>query len=157
MRSLKDLGLDLNPEGEAAIKKLEELRNVVIEVGFQADKTAKDGETTLAEIAYFNHYGTLDESGQVLIPARPFMDTLDHRKDELFQFSGQALENCGTPREVAESIGSEAKSMIQEAIRNDDWAPNAPSTIKKKGSDKPLIDTGTMRQNVEFVIKGGGS
>lgn len=155
MAGLQDIGLDLSPEGKAAISRLEELRGLVIEAGFQADQTAEDGETSLAEIAYWNHFGTVDKDGQVMIPARPFMDTLDLQQDQLFEFSGQALEALGSSREVAEAIGSKAKSMIQDAIRNGDWAPNAPSTIKKKGSDKPLIDTGTMRQGVQYVIKEG--
>ena len=34
---------------------------------------------------------------------------------------------------------------------------NAPSTIRKKKSDKPLIDTGKMRQSVKYVIRKKGS
>ncbi len=33
------------------------------------------------------------------------------------------------------------------------WAPNAPSTIKRKGSDRPLIDTGAMRKSITFVVR----
>ena len=36
------------------------------------------------------------------------------------------------------------------------FAPNAESTIKKKGSDQPLIDTGYMRQSVNYVVKRRG-
>lgn len=160
MKSLNDLGLTgLNPEGEAALKKLEELHGLVIEVGFQADQKADDGKTSLAEIAYHNHFGTVDKNGQVLIPARPFMDALSENTDQLYQFTGQALEALSTSREVAEAVGSKAQSIIQDAIRNGDWEPNAPSTVKKKGSDKPLIDTGKMRQGVSirFDKKGGGA
>jgi hypothetical protein len=32
------------------------------------------------------------------------------------------------------------------------WAPNAPSTIRRKGSSRPLIDTGSMRQAITFVV-----
>ena len=150
MSTLDNLGLDLNPEGEAALKKLEELRGLVIEVGFQADQTAADGETPLAEIAYYNHFGTINEAGQVLIPAPPFIGGLSHNQHQLSQISWQAPQSPRSATEVAEAVGSKAKSMIQDAIRDGDWAPNAPSTIKKKGSDKPLIDTGTMRQGVQI-------
>ena len=37
-----------------------------------------------------------------------------------------------------------------------DFEPNAPSTIRKKKSDKPLIDTGRMRQSVMTVIDKKG-
>jgi len=33
------------------------------------------------------------------------------------------------------------------------WAPNAPSTIKAKGSDRPLIDTGALRAAIVGVVK----
>lgn len=31
------------------------------------------------------------------------------------------------------------------------WAPNSPITIKRKGSDKPLIDTGSLRQSIKGI------
>ena len=35
------------------------------------------------------------------------------------------------------------------------WPPNAPSTIKRKGSDKPLIDTGQLRKAMTYVVEMG--
>lgn len=35
------------------------------------------------------------------------------------------------------------------------WAPNAPSTIAAKGSDKPLIDQGALRAALTYVVKEG--
>jgi hypothetical protein len=32
------------------------------------------------------------------------------------------------------------------------WAPNAPSTIRAKGSARPLIDTGEMRKSITYVV-----
>lgn len=32
------------------------------------------------------------------------------------------------------------------------WAPNAPSTIRKKGSDRPGIDTGIMRSAIVGLV-----
>lgn len=31
------------------------------------------------------------------------------------------------------------------------WAPNAPSTIRAKGSDRPLIDTGSLRKSITAI------
>ena len=78
------------------------------------------------------------------------------------------------PTLVSNAIGSQAKSMIQDAIKDEEWAPNAPITIeggwmmneygkkgpvpvhiKGKSSTKPLIDTGALRQNCQYVIKKG--
>jgi hypothetical protein len=33
------------------------------------------------------------------------------------------------------------------------WAPNTPGTIKRKGSDRPLIDTGALRASIIGVVK----
>ena len=33
------------------------------------------------------------------------------------------------------------------------WAPNKPSTIRRKKSDRPLIDTGALRASITFVVR----
>lgn len=33
------------------------------------------------------------------------------------------------------------------------WTANAPSTIKRKGSENPLIDTGAMRKAIVYVVR----
>lgn len=33
------------------------------------------------------------------------------------------------------------------------WPPNAPETIQRKGSDNPLIDTGTLRKSIIYVVR----
>ena len=32
-------------------------------------------------------------------------------------------------------------------------APNAPSTIKRKGRNEPLVDTGTLRSKVNYRVE----
>ena len=32
------------------------------------------------------------------------------------------------------------------------WAPNSPVTVGLKGSDKPLIDTGTLRRAIVYMV-----
>lgn len=41
-----------------------------------------------------------------------------------------------------------------EDSRNN-WAPNSPYTIRKKGSDKPLINTSEMRKSITYVVDEG--
>ena len=50
MAVVGDIGLDLTPEGRAAMERLNELADVTIEVGYQADQEAADDETSLAEV-----------------------------------------------------------------------------------------------------------
>ena len=49
------------------------------------------------------------------------------------------------------------KDVIQESITEGAWEPNAPSTVAKKKSSKPLIDTGRMRQSVNYIIRERGA
>lgn len=172
MSIVRELGINMTPEGMAALSKLDDLLDTTIEVGYHADQTAADGEHTLAEIAYWNHYGTLHKDGSVMIPARPFMDALQKNSEELARFSQEAASGLDNAEAVVNAIGAKASSMIQDAIKDEDWAPNAPITveggwmineygrngpvpihIEGKDSTKPLIDTGTMRQGCSFVVR----
>lgn len=36
------------------------------------------------------------------------------------------------------------------------WAPNSPATIRAKGSDRPLIDTGALRQSIKAIYYKDG-
>jgi hypothetical protein len=50
---------------------------------------------------------------------------------------------------VGEFIASDFRRKIT-TLRS---PPNAPSTVAKKGSSNPLIDTGAMRQSVRSRIR----
>ena len=43
-----------------------------------------------------------------------------------------------------------ARSWFTDSRNN--WAPNAPSTIKRKGSARPGIDTGAMRAAIQGIV-----
>ena len=58
--------------------------------------------------------------------------------------------------QILKELGVFQKDLMQNEIITGDFAPNAPSTIRRKGSSKPLIDTGRMRQSVDYVIKPKG-
>ena len=65
--------------------------------------------------------------------------------------SGKSAES------VLKKIGIFQKDLMQEKITSGSFTPNAPATIKKKGSSHPLIDSGRMRQSVNYVIQKKGS
>ena len=135
---------------------IKELQNFKIEVGFNEDSGSypaeEGGESiTLANVAAWNEFGS-ERS-----PARPFMkQTAVDYKSKITNHANKALKkaiNGGGAEEVLNSIGSFTKGKMQLEIKNGDWEPNSPYTIAKKGSDKPLIDTGRMRQSIVYVIK----
>lgn len=46
------------------------------------------------------------------------------------------------------------KENIQDVISDKNLlVPNAPSTIRRKGHDKPLIDTGKLKASINFEVE----
>lgn len=43
---------------------------------------------------------------------------------------------------------AQAVSTTKRRFRDNDWAANAASTIRRKGSDRPGINTGKLRQSI---------
>jgi hypothetical protein len=46
--------------------------------------------------------------------------------------------------------------LVKTKIVQGPFTPNAPSTIRKKKSARPLIHTGHMRQSIRYVVKKRG-
>ena len=147
---------DLTPEGQRFMRSLEQLDDLEVFVGLQSDQKYEDG-TSMVDVAAFNEFGTST------IPARPFFkQSYENHRDELQNICARAAKSVisGGPADKAlDMIGAFTTGLVQEEILNGNFAPNAPSTIKRKGSDVPLIDTGEMRQSIHHVKrrKGGGS
>lgn len=146
---------DLTPEGKRYFKELERLANLEVQVGFQEGQVYDDG-TSLAEVAAYNELGSSDT------PERPFMRQSFENHEKELQAACDAvnatLSKGGSAEQALNTLGVFCKGLVQEEIVEGGFAPNAESTIKKKGSEQPLIDSGLMRQSVNFVVKrrGGG-
>ena len=146
----------ITPDGRKFQKMLKELAEKEVRVGFQAGKAYEEDGTDICDIAAWNELGT------VHIPARPFLRmSVDDNVAKINNFMQQQKKNLAKgveAEQVLKEIGIFQKDLIQEKITDGDFAPNAPSTVAKKGSSKPLIDTGRMRQSVNYEIKqkGGG-
>ena len=95
------------------------------------------------------------------IPARPFLrqsvDDNVSKINSFLQSKKKDLVRGVSAEQVLKEIGIFQKDLIQEKITEGNFTPNAESTVKKKGSSKPLIDTGRMRQSVNYEIKSKGS
>ena len=142
---------DLTPEGKKYFRELQKLANLEVQVGFQAGEAQEKNGTDIAEIAAYNEFGS---SGT---PARPFMKQSFERHQDQLQAAcdmvNQTRSNGGTAEKGLEQLGVMCKGLVQQEIVDGGFAPNAESTILRKGSSQPLIDTGTMRQSVNYVIK----
>lgn len=52
-----------------------------------------------------------------------------------------------------ERVGLWAQGSIQQRISDGIPPPNAESTIRRKGSSTPLIDTGQLRTSIKYRVK----
>ena len=90
---------------------------------------------------------------KINIPARPWLTPgVQSGSEEYLQIIAQAIE-AGDPLKLAlERVGVVAASKVQLFMTQLKSPPNAASTIKKKGSSNPLIDSGALRQSVTFKV-----
>lgn len=149
----------LTPEGKKFYSEVKKLKANEVFIGFQHGSdmhSPKDGGAAvdMADIAMFNELGTSTS------PPRPFLrQTVDDNKDKINTFCEQVAKEVakgGTAEAGLKKMGAFGVSLVQEKIVNGSFTPNAPATIEIKGSDKPLIDTGQMRQSVHYVIRQKG-
>lgn len=139
-----------------------------VDVGIQSDKgaiqpvdpeTGKASSLNLAQIAAVNEFGATGagRNKSVTIPERSFMrSTMETHKNEIHNYaSGQlllALSGKSNAPQAFKRIGIYIESLIKRTITNLRTPPNAPSTIKGKGSSNPLIDTGRMRSSIASKV-----
>ena len=144
----------ITPDGRRLERILRDLDKKEIRIGFQRGKATDENGVDMCDIAMWNELGTSHS------PARPFMrQTVDNHEGEinaLLKQARQSLLGGYSGEQVLKEIGLKVKDMMQNEIINGGFVPNAASTIRKKGSDRPLIDTGRTRQSVNYEIKAKG-
>ena len=127
-------------------------KRLFVQVGLQAgDKYPETGED-IATIAAQNEFGT------AIIPSRPFMrQTFSNRQGELRKHVDAEYDAVIKQKKTTEialkALGAWYQTQIQNEIVHGDFVPNAQMTIDNKGSDRPLIDTGRMRQSIRYVVR----
>lgn len=125
-----------------------------VDVGIMGKKTNReDGEQTNAEIGFIHEFGTNK------IPMRSFL------RAPLFAKTEEILQAMTGPVELKKmaedfpafmtDLGIACEAAIQEAFDSKgfgEWAADAESTIKRKGSSSPLIDTKQLRFSITSAI-----
>lgn len=139
-------------------KALSSLSNAKVYVGIPEAKTSRKGEpVTNAGLMYIHTHGSALRN----IPPRPVIEPAIEAKDnkdnitkELELAANSELDgdraNTLLHLKRAGTLGSNAAKRWFTDPRNG-WAPNAPSTIAAKGSDRPLIDKGELRRAITHV------
>lgn len=141
---------------DALLKRISDMTGSV-DVGLLGAKgSARRGDGTVAGIALVNEFGTTDGR----IPARPAMRRAARLKDFASGFEGGLRKVvAGAPAEVGlRDGGDQALSVMERSYATaKGWARgNAASTIKKKGFDLPLLETGKTQDSLDYRVNKGG-
>lgn len=118
----------------------------------------EDGDPiTMAQLAAVHEYGSADGS----IPQRSFMGSaIDENAKELKRLTKKAVDKVIMGRvSKKQAIGllcQKFKDLFINKIVSGPFTPLAAATIRRKGSDKPLIDTGQLKGAIDWEVKGGG-
>jgi len=97
---------------------------------------------------------------KIFIPERSFLrSTIDDKKTKIRKFvialvAASFKKNDVNIVKILNLIGFKVVSEVQLKITkgDDDWPKNSPFTIFRKGSTKPLLDTGRMRQSISHEL-----
>ena len=117
----------------------------------------------LANKATTNHFGGVSmfpDGEKIEVPPRPFIThAMDGYAKSIINAGNAFIEDELTRKSVKEkilSVAENARDSIKLSIDEvGEWSPyphNSPRTIGRKGFDKPLVDTGAMRDGVEFSV-----
>lgn len=164
-----------NHKGQDALDSiLKQMKNSYVKVGFPEGKepgkptrkgSGSEGPKSMADMALIaatQEFGTTKagRGNKVTIPPRPFMrPALFNNRRKLStltkKLSTDILDGSRTVNSGLSLIGEFMVNSIKKAINDVDSPANAPSTIAAKGSSKPLIDTGRMKNSVSYLVLHG--
>jgi len=138
-----------------ALKGLEERmqKDGLVLVGVPKGAGAYEDGLTIATVAAVNNFGSADGR----IPARPFLaPAVENGAPEYRRLVELMLPKVMSGEMEMQTLlaqmGQLAEGHVKQQITDLRTPPNAQSTIDKKGSDNPLIDTGALRQSIRYVI-----
>lgn len=134
------------------LEKLNKLKLII----YIDDKAIYPGGIKVDFIAMLMEYGS--EEFDVHFPARPFFrSTFDAHYDDISNLMERCIDKIAngkiTTHKAFEIIGKDVVKKVREMILNGSYAALAESTVKAKGSDKPLYDTGALVRSVRYKIE----
>lgn len=127
-----------------------------VDVGIIGDRAAEayeDGDVTVAMVAEWAEFGL----GQ---PQRSWLrEWISENEREIerriaTEIRAYAIDGRGSQKIALERIAAWMVGSIRQRIARGIEPPNAQSTIDRKGSSKPLIDSGQLRSSIASRTNG---
>ncbi len=162
MCSKKNVEVKVRKDDFKKVKKaLMDFAKIDLLVGVPQEKTERkedDKESaepiTNAELMFIHTNGSPARN----IPPRPVIEpTIDENQERITKDYENAIKNVLDGKKSGmielEKLGIWLMNKIKAKFGSEELAPLKPATIKAKGSDRPLIDTGQLRNSVTYVIR----
>jgi hypothetical protein len=140
------------PGLQGAQKELNKLLDIKVGVlSGTGEHTNADSGQTLAEIAFWNEFGTK------WAPARPFLRVTIRENRHLFKrmvkrLYGLIIKGKMRHDQAQKILGAKAAALVQKKIVQLQSPPNAPRTVELKGSTNPLVDTGELKNSISWEV-----
>lgn len=134
------------------IERVRRLDGLEVSAGILNNAGVSSKGVPLVDIAAYNEFGTRH------IPSRPFVRIAsDENADKWARTAARGVKKVidgGNVSDAGETVGKRMKADIQKVFGDKTrLAPNAPSTILRKGRDEPLIDTGKLKSVVNYRVE----
>ncbi len=134
-------------------KELKYLQTHAVKVGVLGNGSANG--ISVQDYAIFNEYGTSR------IPARPFFrlsvgtaNAQNEIKEYMKQQVEQIVQGGMSAQQAYENLGTFIVQKIKKTIASGNFAALDPQTVKKKGHSKPLMDTHSLYESINYEIVG---
>jgi hypothetical protein len=92
-------------------------------------------------------------------PPRPVLaPAMENSKELIAEQMKEAfqavLDGSNSTNELGK-IGMLGQNIARDWFTNPEnkWAPNSPLTVKKKGSNRPLVDSGELRKAITWILR----
>jgi len=142
----------------AYLKNVEKAKHGYVAVGLPSEEvggTVYEGGQTVAQVGAQHEYG----AG---VPRRSFLRTpFAVKKDDMDKAIAKQLEDVFKRGKKAEQalglIGTVAVNIVKGAFLTrgyGEWLDITDATKEAKGSSQVLIDTGTLRNSISYVVRG---
>jgi len=143
----------------AYLNQMEQAKKSVVKVGLPIEKVGSKiygPGLTIITVGAWHEYGFGNN------PVRSFLRVpfaKNKKKIDAFiakQFNDVCFKGVSVDKAL-NLVGIFTTNISKDAFKTSadgEWQANEPETIRRKGSSKPLIDTGTLRNSITWSVAG---
>lgn len=135
-------------------QEIEKADSLITDVGIFDQGQHPGTDITVAAVGYINEYGNKENN----VPKRSFIKyTVRKNREKYLDLIVQISEQIKKGRWTAEygfnELGRVIEEDIKERIENIRTPKNKAGTIKHKGENNPLIDSGVVHDAIDHRVK----